>query len=302
MLTILVCLPRLTFAQQSINNEAKFPATISWSELEFTGLKLFTSTRVTIKIDPVDTSSEIKPQGEKAYLADCSATGQAPKILSVKSSSKGMWSRGYYEEKTWFNQTDGLPFQRMRLSNDDNPWVKTYCWEEKGVRRHKIEPAGSRQNRQPPSTWTQMTESFYAYPEEVSGCRLVSDPALILYILSELVPGTGQDPHEICVFGRKQLHRLTIQQEKSTPIAVSFGIRSASLQETCNDQITPIVYSIKTAALPNGNRDPETFSLLGLNRDIRIYMDPEKRLPVKISGTNNSIGKLDLELQNARLN
>jgi hypothetical protein len=31
-------------------------------------------------------------------------------------------------------------------------------------------------------------------------------------------------------------------------------------------------------------------------------MDPEKQIPVRISGTNNSIGKLDLELRNAWLN
>jgi hypothetical protein len=31
-------------------------------------------------------------------------------------------------------------------------------------------------------------------------------------------------------------------------------------------------------------------------------MDPEKQLPVRISGTNNSIGKIDLNLRNAELN
>jgi hypothetical protein len=46
----------------------------------------------------------------------------------------------------------------------------------------------------------------------------------------------------------------------------------------------------------------ENFSLLGLHKDILIYMDPEKQFPVRINGTNNSIGKIDLELRNIELN
>ena len=73
-------------------------------------------------------------------------------------------------------------------------------------------------------------------------------------------------------------------------------------EETIKGQITPLVYSIKTESLAPEKEEAENFSLLGLHKDIHIYMDPEKQLPVRISGANNTLGKLELELQSAGLN
>jgi hypothetical protein len=73
-------------------------------------------------------------------------------------------------------------------------------------------------------------------------------------------------------------------------------------EETIKGQITPFVYSIKTESLAAEKEEAENFSLLGLHKNIRIYMDPEKQIPVRISGTNNTIGKLELQLRNAVLN
>ena len=129
------------------------------------------------------------------------------------------------------------------------------------------------------------------------------DAPLVFYLLSTLDLTSKKGPYEICVFGKKQLHRLTIRQEESPPMEVSFITRTPSQkEETIKGQITPLVYSIKTESLAPEKEEAENFSLLGLHKNIRIYMDPEKLLPVRISGTNNIIGKLELELRTAGLN
>jgi hypothetical protein len=170
------------------------------------------------------------------------------------------------------------------------------------VRRHKAAPGSPAENKRSPAAWSDRTESFYEYPEDLAGCGPISDPALIFQIVSSLDPVSRQDPFEICVFGKKQLHRLTIRQEKSTPLKVSYTTRSASHEAAVEEEISPVVYAITTENILDKKREPEPFSLLGLHKDIRIYLEPDKLIPVSISGTNNSVGKLYLLLQHAELN
>jgi hypothetical protein len=301
LLAVVVNLPQYSAANENI--VTTFYDKASWTDLTFTGSKFFTSIKIKIQLEPGELSSSASAQKTGTDLADYSEAENDSKLLTLKWSLTGILAQGQYEVNVWFKTADGLPHKRIRSKIDDDPWVKSYYWEDKGVRRHKIKPGGSADNKQPSTKWTDRKEHFYEYPTESAGCGSVSDPSLIFYLLSTLDPDMLQDSKEICVFGKKQVHRLTIRQEKSSPIEVSFKAQASSQKEkTIKEQITPLVYSIKTTPLVPEKMEPENFSLLGLHKNIRIYMDPEKLIPVRISGTNNSIGKLDLELQNAVLN
>jgi hypothetical protein len=303
LLAFLVILPQLTGAEESQNIETTVYKKASWTDLTFTGSKFFSSINVKLQLGSGNLFSAASAKKTGTDLADCSETDNDSKLLTLKWSLKGLFIQGQYEVKIWFKTADGLPYKRIRFRNDDDPWVKSYCWEDEGVRRLRILPGSPAENKQPPTSWTDRTESFYEYPKEQTDCSSVMDAPLVFYILSTLDLSSEKNPYEICVFGKKQLHRLTIRQVKSSPIEVSYKIETSSQKkETIKDQITPLVYSIKTESLASEKDEPENFSMLGLHKDIRVYMDPEKQIPVRISGTNNSIGKLDLELRNAELN
>ena len=303
LLAILVVLPQPTAAAENKNIATTVFNKTSWADLSFTGSKFFTTINVNIHLDPQNPLPAASAKKTDVSLVDYPAEDKDSSLLTLKWSLQGMLAQGKYEVKVWFNTVNGLPYKRIRFRNDDDPWVKRYYWEDKGVRRHKIKPGVSAENKQPSIKWTDRKEHFYEYPIESDGCSSISDPSLIFYLLSTLDPEVLRAPKEICVFVKKQVHRLTIQQAKSSPIEVSFKTQTASQrEETINNQINPLVYSIKTTALAPEKMAAESFSLLGLHKDILIYMDPEKQLPVRISGTNNSIGKIDLELRNAKLN
>ncbi len=298
LLIIFIVLPQPSSTQENKVCEIATRQTVSWSELIFKGTRFLTSITVKIQLGSGDNfSGDLSPKIEKD-IGDCSETVNDGTLLTVQSSSTGLgFSKGQYEEKIWFKERAVRPYKRIRSSKGNAPWVKSYCWEDKGVRRQKNQPANSRENKIPPAKWTKRTVSFYEYPDEVAGCDTISDPSLIFYILSTHETGRQQKPFEICIFGKKQLHRLSIRQEDSSPLQVSYKTRSLSQEATVKDQITPFVFSITPDTLAPDNREPEIFSFLGLHKDIRIYMDPEKRLPVRISGTNNSIGDLVLDLR-----
>lgn len=298
LLGILVFLPEPSRAEGKMVYESSARPAVSWTQLIFQGSKLLNRISLEIELGEVAQISGDFSTKLGKDLGGCAETADDSKILTVRSSSAGVgFSENRYEEVIWFNGVAARPEKRIRMSNGESPWVKSYCWEEKGVRRQKILPAKPNENKQPPTTWTKRTESFYQYPQEVAGCYAILDPALVFYILSAFDSGRLQSPFELCVFGRKQLHQLAIVQEKTSPLKVSYKVRSSSQEVAIDDTISPQIFLISSAPLVPENKEPETFSFLGLNKEIRIYMDPEKRLPVRISGTNNSLGKLVLDLK-----
>ncbi len=271
---------------------------IPWTELIFKGSKFLTSTMIKIKL-----SSEDQVEGNfspeiGADIDDCFETVNGNKPLRVQSSSRSAGvSQNQYEEKVWFDETTVSPTRRIRFGKGDSPWEKIYCWEDRGIRRLKKMPGNHSETKQPVNKWTKRTTSFYEYPEEAGECAVISDPSLIFYILSAMDSGRQGEPFEICVFGKKQLHRITIAEEKSSRLKVSYKARLLSGETTVEGNITPVVFSVTTQSFAPDDREPEIFSLFGLNRDIRIYMDQDKRLPVRVSGTNDSIGRVVLNLR-----
>lgn len=269
-----------------------------WTELIFEGSKFLTSTTVKFKISSGDQLSEDLIAELEKDLGDCSGILETDKLLTVETSSRSVgFIQNQYEEKIWFKEKTLRSDMRLRLSNGDSPWVKSYCWGEKGVRRQKISPGDPSENKQPPAKWRGRTVSFYAYPEGVIGCDTISDPSLVLYLLSTVRSARLPKYFEMCVFGRKQLHRLTIEQKKYPSLKVSYKARLSSKEVAVEEKITPAVFSITAEALAPDEGELETFSLLGLNKDILIYTDREKRLPVRITGTNNTIGGIVLDLK-----
>ncbi|KPJ99205.1 MAG: hypothetical protein AMJ60_05825 [Desulfobacterales bacterium SG8_35] len=301
LLTVLVALSQFAIAGENPEIKTMEGKRISWSDLTFTASKYLTTITVNMHLGPGDLSPDDPAAAAGTYLPGCSKNENHSRLLTVKSSSQGLISQGQYDEQIWFKEPEGLPYKRIRVRDDDNPWIKGYCWEEKGVRRHEIQPNGTAENKKPPASWSQHNEHFYAYPSESAGCTFISDPSLIFYLLSTLDPGMQHNPGEICVFGKKQLHRLTIRQVKASPMEISFKLQTSFRKDTIKEQITPLVYSIQTETYAPEKKEPENFSLFGLNKNILIYMDPGKMIPVRVSGTNNIFGKIELELQNAGL-
>lgn len=276
---------------------------VSWSDLTFMGSKALV--KVTVKIQlgsPADMCGELLTT-MGAELADCSEVGRDIQFMTVETTAKGnVFFYEQYTEQFWFNPADGRAFRRIRWFKGSDPWVKTYCWSDKGVRRQNIRPGNSDENKRPPTQWTRRIESFYPYPKDIAGCSIISGPTFVFNILSTLGPGLLHTPFEICVFGKKQLHHLTCRYEKCLPMEVSFKIHSPGGEVNVDTTLKPLVFSIMAEPVVPKNMEPEIFSMLGLQKDIRIYIDPSRCLPIRISGTNTKIGKLVLELSDVRLN
>lgn len=297
LLVVLCISHQSSNAQEHDKSGARPLETNFWTSLQFTSSTLLAKLKVEMFLDSAIT------QGTFSTLAADPPDGsttiehrlQLTVDFAVQSTFLGITR---YRESTIFNKATLLPYQRIRvMDNGTEKWAKIYYWLENGVRRDKVLPANDREEKHSPEKWTRRIVSFYPYPQNSDNCETVSDPSVLLYLLSTRTVDEKQSPFTICVFGKKQLHRLSITQTPSKPLSVSSLSRSASQNITMTKEVVPLIYSIAVETIPPANEEPETFSFFGLHNDIRIAIAPNVRLPLRISGTNSSIGPLVLDLQ-----
>lgn len=278
------------------------PKGACWTGLTFNHSKMPVKLTVQIQIQspaPM-TDGLLTRMGEG--LSGSSEPVKKMKLMAVDMKAEGLsFFNEQYTENIWFDAEDGRAYRRIRWRKEGDPWVKIYSWTDNGVRRQKIQPASRDESKQAPIKWTQTTESFYPHPQNSVYSGAISDPTLLLYFFSVLEPQNLKSPFEICVFGKEQLHRLTCRLEKSLPMTVSFKIHSSSGVAGMNTAIKPLVFSVEAKSSASKDRKAETFSLLGLQKDIRIYLDPATHLPIRVSGRNSIYGELILDLSDARL-
>ena len=274
-----------------------------WTALTFNHSGILTNLTVQIKIQAPATKNDELLTRVGASLTESESAVKEMRLMTVDLKTEGrFFFNEQYTEKNWFNSVDGRAYRRIRWLKSGDPWVKIYCWTDHGVRRKKIQPANQREKNQDPIKWTKITGSFYPYPTNTVYSRaVVSDPTFLLNFVSTLVPLNPKIPHEISVFGKEQLYRLICRREKAWPMSVSYKTHTASGGVCINKTLTPIVFSVKAEPYSFSNAKSEAFSLLGLQEDIRIYLDPTTHLPIRVSGRNAIWGELVLDLSDARL-
>jgi hypothetical protein len=273
----------------------------SWTSLSFDGSG--TLAKVTTRIQLHDAAEMPGDLFEKTgeETLDCVETGENKKWVTVETMVRLIpFFTERYTEHLLFDAATGRACRRIRRRDGNDPWIKAYYWTPQGVRRQKISPAGANEKKQPPLQWTRRIQSIYTCPAE-SGCPLISDPGVLFHLLSVIESSGLPLPYVLCVFGRQQFHRLTLDNQPSVSMNVAFNLHSPPAENRVEAQIIPRVYSVSAEPIMPTTADPEKFSLLGLETDIRIHIDPSRRLPVRVSGKNAELGNLVLHLKDATL-
>jgi hypothetical protein len=198
--------------------------------------------------------------------------------------------------KIWFNPEDAAALGRVRLRRGDDHFKKMYRFTDQGVFRHRIEPKNKKEATLEPERWTDIKDSFYPYDLTRLGCSFVSERSLLVFILSAVDFSINNDPLSLCVFGKRQLHRVQLQKQGVFPLSVNYIEKTQ--QTTIRKEGTVNTRKITIAAEPMDSelKQAENFSFLGFHSDIVIYIEPTSRLPVQAGGVIPTVGRAQLKL------
>jgi hypothetical protein len=202
--------------------------------------------------------------------------------------------------RIWFNPTDASTLGRIRLRRGEDDFKKMYRFTDQGVFRHRIEPKDKGEARLEPDKWTDIKDTFYPYDPNPQRCPGVSERSVLIYILSAAALSKSNNPLTICIFGKRQLHRVQIRKEGIHPINVNYIEKKQQVETRKKGTVRALKFAITAQPIEADLEDRENFSFLGFHKDISIYIDPTSGLPVQASGIIPTVGKADLVLKEVK--
>jgi hypothetical protein len=202
--------------------------------------------------------------------------------------------------RIWFDPTNASAFGRVRLRRGEDDFKKIYRFTDQGVFRHRIEPKDKKEASLAPEKWTDIKDTFYPYNKKELNCPVVSECSLLIYLLSAAPISKINDPVSLCVWGKRQLHRVQLRNEGTLPIKINYIQKKHQVETRIEGTVRALKFAITAHPIETQLEDAENFSFLGFHKDITIYIDPSTALPIQASGIIPTIGKADLVLKEMR--
>jgi hypothetical protein len=282
---------------QSSSRPLYDPGRVPWTNLTFHAKNFWVEVSTTVQLTSLPVSqveaellatpqgSPIKPTSPQVSQMTINTTID-PKFRSPVN----------IYNRIWFNPADASVLGRIMLRRGEDDYKKIYRFTDRGVFRHQLEPKDKKEAALEPEQWSRIKDSFYPYNLTQLGCGGSTETSLLIYILSAAKISYFNNSFALCAFGKRQLHRVRLQQDGTYPLSVNFIEKTQQNTIQKEESISAIKIAINAEPVESDLNEVENFSFLGLHEDIAIYIDPATHFPVQVSGVIPTIGTVHLKL------
>jgi len=280
------------------------PEKVRWSRLLFQASKALTSARSEVSLAPVaaaglkssllaDADGPLQPEPDADAMLMTATIGMSSELPFVDDK---VW-----ETQVWFLPGSASALQRTRTKIGEDPESKKFRYLAEGVRRLRLKPETPGDGEQRPESWTTVKSAFYPYGPARAECPDVSDPSLLLYVLSAVNLSPGGPPLELCVFNQKTLYHVELRAVAAPHLSVRYTRRRGTVEEPVEQEIGVLSITISSRPIAPAEQEPEPFEFFEMRGDIEVSVDPASRLPVQVRGTVNKVGEATFHLVEADL-
>ena len=201
------------------------------------------------------------------------------------------------ESHVWFDPRACAPLFRTRTRSGADDYHQVFWFTREGVYRRQREPASPVEAAKPPESWTKLGENFYPYGSAGQGCPQILEPSILIYLLSA-VPITEQPgAWSVCVFHKRQLHRVNVDPGSLERVSVDFLEKTPAGENRRSG--TMRAQRIWIASQPLGTYRGDVEDLFGDGMLLHVGLDG--RLPFMVSCELPLIGRMDLRLKEIHL-
>ncbi len=199
-----------------------------------------------------------------------------PALLPRKSS----------EIRAWFDPADGAVAGFTKLSLGPRPDRKVYRFARDGARRVRVQP-GRGEESLLPRDWTRARTYFHAFEAETLGCRVVSDPAVLVFRISSAGSLDPADLEGWCVYSGKTLFSVEARIAGSRSVEADYRVRTDDGQTRRRGTVRTRV--LRVLARPIAG-EPED------EMRVAIHLEEITRIPVQVTTRVELLGALDVKL------
>ena len=258
----------------SPNPEALSQGAAIWQSLRYSGSVLVGEFSATLDLSPARSHTEEAPR----WVAEL-RTRMRSKLLPDKEATI----------RAWFDPANAVVDRFEKLTLGRGPSFKRFLFREDGVERFRKEPHSGEDPRRH-ETWLDERSSFVPFDTASHGCQLVSDPGVLVYLVS-FGPGRWQEDPGACVVSGKTLYRISLAERGRAVRELRYRVRGE--QDLVRVGRTPTTrYEVVGTPVAGETDEPIT--------RMDIVVDDETALPFKIVIREGPL-KVDLELEEAVL-
>ena len=278
--------PLLTQAEDSTLD----PSRVKWTSLHYKTYIVFFSMNVKARLNQISQSSS-----KAALLTPKQGEGKMPQAdptYRIDLDTKIMGRKSFIS--LWYDP-DGTAFQRTQTDTGSKQRIKTYRITKNGYYSRQAKPKENEKDL-PPDKWTDIGEGKSKFDKLPPAGAMIAEPTALYYQVSASSLNKPGDKFQEYIFTKHGIYQLNLHAVDYQNIEVNFKSNESGKNKTIrNDEYKTL--HIRMNAVPIDPAGAEDFDFLGLKGDIDLYLDPETRVLVQISGDAAIIGYTDIKLQ-----
>lgn len=267
------------------------PVATTWKMLtyEASGMLGSSNTRIELLESSLQALQEATP-GPLEKVALQQNPGQIV-VMDIQATGKAIGKKHQSSVRIWFDAATGAVFLRDKLRSGSDPYRKAYRFAENRASRVKQQPVSRNETDKPVQQWSKIKNSSYPYDLDNSGCDTVTDPAVLLYLLSV---ERSTPPPARCVFFDDTLYKVSFIDDGEAQLAVSYSDHTdTNNRRDIEDSRTTRHYRLAVSVL-TPDTDSSDFEFFELRGNIVVTMDLETGIPLQLAGDRAGVGRITI--------
>ena len=265
------------------------PSRVKWTGLHYESYILFFSMNVEAQLKQItrtdSSNSLITPKHGRGTMPQMDPTYR----IDVDSTILGRNSL----INLWFDP-NGNAFQRTQTDTGSKQRVKTYRILTNGYYSRETRPQKN-ETALPPNKWTKVGEGDKTFNKLPPKDAIIAEPTSLYYLVSASTLNKPGDKFQLYIFTKHGIFQLNLQAIDYQEIDSDYTLHQNGHKQSTQGKFKTL--HIRMNATPLDPAEGGNFDFLGLKGDIHLYMEPQSRVLLQISGEADIIGHTDIKLK-----
>lgn len=266
------------------------PSRVKWTSLYYKTYILFFSMKIRANLNEISLKDS-----KNALLTPKKGQGTMPKrdpTYRIDLDTKILGRKSFIS--LWFDP-DGSAFQRTQTDTGSKQRVKTYRILTDGYYSREAKPREHEVDL-PPHKWTQLGEGERTFNKLPPGDAVITEPTALYYLVSASNLNKPGDKFQKYIFTKYGVYQLNLHAVDYKKIEADYKSREGDKDRSIRDDEYNTLH-IRMNAIPIDPTEKDDFDFLGMKGDIDLYIDPDTRVLVQISGNADIVGYTDIQLK-----
>lgn len=196
------------------------------------------------------------------------------------------------ENHLWSDPHTGSPLYLVRTRDGLKDYHQQFRFTREGVFRRQREPASAREAAGPPESWSKRGEHFYPFPGDGARCPPIIESSQLIPLAAAFGEDGLGNVGPLCVFHKRQVHRVRLQPQPPQPIRFDFLERGPDGEKRRVGTVSVPGMRLTSQPIGSYRGNVEDF----VREGTFFFLSPEGSWPLAAVGEMPFFGQVEMSL------